>query len=271
MYAGWTFQGELTQAGETVKIASYTKRTIETEAVFLGYDSIEGASIRYDQTLDGSGIRFGAKLLMEDFKAYGEHIQGVGMIVMPGDLLGAEEFTLANYDAEGQAKNFFAASEKIVSAGEYFTFYAVIAKVLQSNYNRVFFARAYVLMENGEYIWTTKVEYRSVYEVATAIMEEHKEKANLETWQTTILEEYLNGVANVTYENGTTQLVSSALSPVITAAEAVENENVVTLTLTTQKTSFAAITYNGKRVKNATQSYADGILTITFDKTQAKA
>lgn len=271
MYAGWTFQGELTQAGETVKIASYTKRTIETEALLLDYSSITGASIRYDQTLDGSGIRFGAKLYMEDFAAYGEHIQGVGMIVMPSDLLGAEEFTLANYDAAGQAKNFFVDSEKIVSNGEYFTFYAVIAKVLQSNYNRVFFARAYVLMANGEYLWTTNVEYRSVYEVATAIMDKHKEEANLETWQTTILEAYLNGVANVTYENGTTQLVSSALSPVITAAEAEENGNYVTIKLTTQKTSFAAITYNGKRVKNATQSYDGGILTITFDKTQAKA
>lgn len=271
IYAGWTFQGELTQVGETVEMASYTKRTIETEAVLLGYGSITGASIRYDQTGDCSGIRFGAKLFMEDFGAFEEHIQGVGIIVMPGDLLGTEEFTLANYGAAGQAKNFFVSAAEIASDNEYFTFYAVIAKVLQSNYNRVLFARAYVLMENGEYIWTTNVEYRSVYEVATAIMDEYKEKANLETWQTTIVETYLNGVANVTYEDGMTKVLSSALSPVITAAEAEETGNYVTIKLTTQKTSFAAITYNGKRVKNATQSYSDGILTITFDKTQAKA
>ncbi len=271
LYLGWVFQDELVQAGKAVEIASYTKRTIETEAVLVSYGLINGASIRYDQTGDSSGIRFGAKLLTEDFAAFEEYIQGVGIIVMPSDLLGVSEFTLANYGAAGQAKNFFVPSAEIVSEGEYFTLYASIVKILKSNYNRSLYARAYVLTENGDYLWTSNVEKRSVYQVATAIMEIHKEKENLETWKTTIVETYLNGVANVTYENGTTKLISSALSPVITAAETVENGNFVTLTLTTQKTSFAAITYNGKRVKNATQSYADGVLTITFDKTQMKA
>lgn len=266
LYIGWAFEDELVQAGEEIEIAGYTKRTIETEAVLVGYGLLNGASIRYDQTGDCSGIRFGAKLLMEDFAAFGEYIQGIGIIVMPSDLLGEAEFTLANYGAAGQAKNFFVSSPAIESEGNYFTLYASIVKILQRNYNRPFCARAYLLTENGEYLWDSTVEKRSVYQVATSIMEEYKEKANLETWKTVIVETYLNGVANVTHENETTQLVSSALSPVITAAEAVENGNFVTLTLTTQKTSFAAITYNGKRVKNATQSYADGVLTITFDK-----
>lgn len=271
LYAGWTFQGELVQAGESVAIASYTKRTIETEAVFLSYALIEGASIRFDKTGDCSGIRFGAKLSTEDFSAFKEYIQGVGIIIMPSDLLGAEEFTLENYGAVEQAKNFFVTSKEILSDGEYFTLYAVLAKVLEANYNRALCARAYVLTKNGDYIWTSNVEKRSVYQVATAIMNEYKQKGNLEDWQTSVVETYLNGVANVTYENGETTVVSSALSPVITEAKTEENGNYVTLKLTTQKTSFSAITYNGKRVKNASQSYADGILTITFDKTQAKA
>lgn len=266
LYAGWVVQGRLVQAGEKVELASYTKRTIETEAVLVGYDLLNGASIRYDQTGDCSGIRFGAKLLMEDFAAFGEYIQGIGIIAMPSDLLGEAEFTLANYGAAGQAKNFFVSRAEIESEGKYFTLYASIVKILQRNYNRPFCARAYVLTENGEYLWASTVEKRSVYQVSTLLMDEYKEKANLETWKTTILETYLNGVVNVTYANETTKLVSSALSPVITAAEVVENGNLVTITLTTQKTSFAAITYNGKRVKNATQSYADGVLTITFDK-----
>lgn len=268
LYLGWVFQDELVQAGKTVEIASYTKRTIETEAVCVGYGLINGASIRYDQTGDSSGIRFGAKLLTEDFAAFEEYIQGIGIIVMPSDLLGSSEFILANYGGAGQAKNFFVPSEEIVSEGDYFTLYATIVKMLKSNYNRSLCARAYVLTESGEYLWGSTIEKRSVYQVATTIMEIHKEEENLETWKATIVETYLNGVANVAYENGTTKLVSSALSPVITAAETVESGNLVTLTLTTQKTLFAAITYNGKRVKNATQSYADGILTITFDKTQ---
>lgn len=266
LYAGWVVQDRLVQAGEKVELASYTKRTIETEAVLVGYDLLNGASIRYDQTGDCSGIRFGAKLLMEDFAAFGEYIQGIGIIAMPSDLLGEAEFTLANYGAAGQAKNFFVSRAEIESEGKYFTLYASIVKILQRNYNRPFCARAYVLTENGEYLWASTVEKRSVYQVSTLLMDEYKEKANLETWKTTILETYLNGVVNVTYANETTKLVSSALSPVITAAEVVENGNLVTITLTTQKTSFAAITYNGKRVKNATQSYADGVLTITFDK-----
>ena len=266
LYIGWEFQGELIKSGERVEIASYTKRTIETEAVLLDYASIKGASIRYDPTGDCSGMRFGAKLLMADFAAFGKYIQGIGMIVMPSDLLGSLGFTLENYAAAGQAKNYFMPSAEIASDEEYFTFYAVIAKILQNNYNRAFCARAYVLTEAGEYIWVSYVESRSVYQVATAIMDEYKEKANLETWQITVLETYLNGVVNLTYQNGTTKVISSALSPVITAAEVGESGNLVTITLRTQKTSFAAITYNGERIKNATQSYADGVLTITFDK-----
>ena len=266
LYLGWAFQGELVQSGERVEIANYTQRTIEPKAVFLGYTPIKGGSIRYDESGDCSGIRFGAELSMEDFASFGEYIQGVGMIVIPSDLLGSSSFTLENYNGAGQAKDFFVPRAEITSDKEHFTFYAVIAKILQSNYNRAFCARAYVLTADGEYIWASYVESRSVYQVASLIMDEYKEKANLETWQINILEEYLNGVANITYQKGTTKVVSSALSPVITAAEVVESGNLVTITLTTQKTSFTAITYNGNRIKNATQSYADGVLTITFNK-----
>ncbi|MBO5239919.1 MAG: hypothetical protein J6B56_00675 [Clostridia bacterium] len=270
LYLGWTLENELVQEGNVIEIADYTKRTIETEAVFIGYGSIAGASIRYDQTGERTGIRFGAKLSTADFTAFQTHIQGVGMIVMPSNLLGAAEFTLNNYSQAGYAKNFFVPRENISFNGNYFTLYATISQVLLSNYNRAFCARAYVLTENGEYIWVSNIEKRSVYQVATAAMDAHKQNATLNTWQTDILETYINGVANIAYQNGVTQVVSSALSPVIEAAETKINGNFVTVTLITQKTSFSAITYNGKRVKNAQQNYENGVLKITFDETEAE-
>lgn len=267
---GWSINGELIEIGERIEIESYTKRSLETEAVLVEYQSITGASIRYDEAGDSSGIRFGAKLFMEDFEKYGAYIQGVGMIVMPSDLIGTTEFTLENYGKQGEAKNFFVSTQNIATTSNHFTLYATIVKVLQSNYNREFCARAYLLTENGAYVWSSKIETRSVHEVATAVMEQHKQKNDLKTWQSTIIETYLNGVAEITYENGRTSVVSVALSPVIASAQATLNGDSVSLTLPTAKTSFACITYNGKRIKNATQTYQNGILTITFENFEEK-
>ena len=269
LYVGWIFNGELLYAGETIALASYTKRSLNVEAVFLNYRLILGASIRYDEFGDSSGIRFGAKLSMEDFNGFKEYIKGVGIIVMPSDLLKSADFTLENYNASGEAKNFFIPNDSISSNKQEFTLYATLAKVLQTNYNRTFCARAYLLTQDGTYVWDSEMIRRSVYEVATSVMDEHKEKSTLKTWQVNIIETYLDGVANITYKNGLATVDTSALSPVITAVEAVENSGLVTLSLTTGTTRFACITYNGKRIKNANQSYQNGILTVTFYVTAA--
>jgi hypothetical protein len=46
----------------------------------------------------------------------------------------------------------------------------------------------------------------------------------------------------------------------------VVNGGVVTMALQTERESFACLTYNGVRVKNANQFYENGVLTIQFQE-----
>ncbi len=268
LWLGWKHEGKLYQAGDFVALAEYEKRTFQTETVFVGYGLIEGASIRYDRTGETSGIRFASQLNLDDFNAHKDVILGVGIILMPNNLLGEKEFTLENYSGAGQAKSVFIESDEIVAEnGDIFTLYASIVKVLEINYNRTFSARAYILTDDGDegvYVWDSPIVSRSVYYVASAALEKDKHDQALENWQKTILETYVNGVANITFENGVTSILSQADISVIESAETESNGNEIVIRLTTKRQKFSGITYNGKRVKNAVQTYINGVLTIAF-------
>ena len=68
----------------------------------------------------------------------------------------------------------------------------------------------------------------------------------------------------MTYDNETANLVCEAETPAISAVEVRKNGTTVTLVLTTSKERFAAILYNGKRIRGAEQTYTNGTLIVTF-------
>ena len=270
LWLGWKHDGNVYQAGDSIGLSDYENRTLQAEAAFVGYGLIDGASIRYDQTGAASGIRFASQLNTDDFTANKDIILGVGIILMPHNLLGTKEFTLENYSDAGYAKSIFIASGD-VSFGDsnIFTLYASIVKVLEINYNRAFLARAYLLIDDGgeeRYVWDSEIVSRSIYFVASAALEKDKQSQTLKSWQKTILETYVNGVANIGYENGVTTVFSESDTIVIESAATEINGRQIVLKLTTTKQKFAAITYNGQRVKSAQQTYAEGVLTVTFEE-----
>ena len=149
-----------------------------------------------------------------------------------------------------------------------FTLTATIVKVLKSNYNRPFAARAYTVFNYGEgsvYLWDSFIETRSVYEVASNALEKYTETPSLfNENQLKILKGYVNGVANIVYENGEARVVSVLDSPIITRVSVSVDGAIVTLRLQTEVTYFGAVTYNGIRIKNSEHPHENGVLTVNF-------
>ena len=103
-----------------------------------------------------------------------------------------------------------------------------------------------------------------------------REETKLLDWQIRILESYVNGVANISYDasTGTATVISAATTPAIQAAEVTVSEyGTVKLVLTTSVSSFLAVTYNGKRVIYSGQTYDEenGKLTVTFSQSSLTA
>lgn len=264
---GWKENGVLYPIGKALPLIA----DLYIEAQFLSYGINDGASIRYAETAeDNSGIRFNATLDKAGFDTHGSYIRGFGIIVMPLDMIEeGKEFILENYNGEGQARSAYIENAEIAfdKQGK-FTLTATIVKVLKSNYNRPFAARAYTVFNYGEgsvYLWDSFIETRSVYEVASNALEKYTETPSLfNENQLKILKGYVNGVANIVYENGEARVVSVLDSPIITGVSVSVDGAIVTLRLQTEVTYFGAVTYNGIRIKNSEQTHENGVLTVKF-------
>lgn len=268
LFIGWKYQGALYRTGDELPLENGTK-VFETEAQYLSYSLMDGASIRYGKNASDSGIRFTAKLYRSDFEKNAGYIRSVGIILMPNDLITEDkEFVLSNYNGDKQAERAYREAANITfdSTG-LFKMNVAIVNVLDGNYNRVFSARAYAVVEyatGADYVWEDKIENRSVYQVATnALNDENRDTVFTEA-QITLLESYVNGVVNVTYDGTTATIVCAAETPAINAATVSISDGVVTITLTTEVTRFFAITYNGVRIRGAGQVSGDGTLIVTF-------
>lgn len=258
-FLGWKVGEELYFAQETISLSEYVGESIEIEAAYADFSLGRGAAIRYDKDVSSSGIRFSCGLALSSFKEYEDILCGAGIIVMPSDMIGEAAFTLQNYNGTNQAKDFYTdISETDFQSDDVFHLRATVSKVLESNYNRAFSARAYLVIErNGEreYVWEPYVCERSVYQVATLALEENETANELSATQKTILNDYVNEVANIVNDG----------------ESAIDENGYITVVLTTERKSVSALTYNGKRVKKFTQSYADGKLTFTFAETDMAA
>ena len=265
-FVGWEVNGKRYDVAESVTIADCINeetQSVEIRAVCLDYALKTGAAIRCDKDMSSSGIRFTAILnAVDELPTY---ITGLGVIVMPQDLMEKADFTLENYSGDGKAKNFFAKRADIsADTDNTFEFWATIISVLEENYNRTFAARAYLTVQTREggvqYIWCEKIETRSVYQVATlAACDENFPAEHMKIVQT-----YLNKVVNITYDGNTVKLVTVATTPVIKSIDAEKKNETVVLTLETAETGFPALTMNGIRIKDYSVQRIENKLTITF-------
>ena len=277
MALGWIYNDELYKTGESLTL-SPDARVVYVTALYLGFSIENGASIRYDNNLDDSGIRFIANLQEDGYALAEPFINGLGTILMPADkIVDGKEFVYENYYTEdaGNAKILNATKEDIdFATGGLFKLYTSIVKINVSNYNRTYCARGYitVLYKSGQTrVWTDTIAKRSIYEVASNILNAPREETELLDWQIRILEYYVNDVANISYDaaTDTATVISAATTPAIQAVEVTVSESgTVKLVLTTSVSNFLAVTYNGKRVVNSGQSYDEesGKLTVTFSQ-----
>ena len=265
LFIGWEANGRLYGAGELYELSEHPSPIFEISAAYLSYALIQGASVRLDTALSSSGIRFGATLGKTESEAYGEYLLGVGIIVMPSNLLGAKPFIWQNYNGAGEAKNYYALKEAVTFINGDFHLYASIVRVLERNYNRSFSARAYALVRQGEnsvYVWDSHIQTSSINEVAEKAYQD-----DLPDWQKKILKTYLNSVLSISCD-GANATLDSEIGNEITLLAFERSDTIVTVTIKTDKETLPCLTYNGERIKTFTYVYADGEATVTFEVTE---
>lgn len=263
-FIGWENGDRLFASATEFALKDCSTPVFASEAVFVKYNLIKGASVRLDSSLNSSGIRFGAVLETDGMESYAPYLVGFGVIVMPTDMLNEKPFTLENYGGEGEAKYFYALKEDTSFDNATFTLYGSIVKVLEKNYNREFSARAYLRVQQGDtvvYVWDEHIQSSSVYEVAQKAYAD-----NIKEEYKTILEAYLNGVLDISNTQSGAQIIGPVANKPATLLSCMVEARVVTLVLETQKERFACISYNGVRIKNANQTYQEGKLYIQFQE-----
>ena len=127
------------------------------EAVTIGYDTINGASVRID-TKDGkSGIRFMTTFDKDDYTAVSQYITEIGTLVAKtSDLDESKDFTIENYqdviDADGNVKkvvNTKGVFDYTAKDGTTYTAYAMaitFENVSADYYTVVYSARGYLVV-----------------------------------------------------------------------------------------------------------------------------
>ena len=271
---GWAYNDELYKSGQSIPLSA-DKYVYNLKAITINYTLLDGASIRYSQNGD-SGIRFTAVLQQQGYNEVERFIGGIGAILMPADCLKeGKEFTYQNYQGEdmGNVQQAFAFKNTVDFKTEgQFKLYTSLVRIKTQNFNRTYCSRAFVtaLYKSGlEYVYTDNISSRSVYEVATIALNTDKENPKLQPWQKSILENYINGVANISYDPATlkAQVVSVCDNPAIKSVQVrISANGTIYLDLHTSVTNFLAVTYNGKRVKSPGQTYQNGVLTISFNE-----
>ena len=268
MFLGWVYDENLYRVGETITLPQ-EEFIVTIEAKYLAYELLDGASVRYGTSASDSGLRFSAVLEKSSFEENAAYIRTFGVILMPTDQIQPnKEFILDNYNDEKQAQQAYINKGDITfTATGTFKLNVAIVKMLVANYNRDFSSRAYVIVNytsGSDYVWGTKIESRSLYQVAhNALSDENKENV-FTSAQITLLESYVNSIVDIYFDGETVTIVCAARVPVITSATVTISDNYVTVILETTATNFYGVLYNGERIRGKGQKPSDGIVTITF-------
>ncbi len=268
-FLGWIYENAIYRAGDEMTISQNTKFLI-IEARYLAYSLLDGASVRYGVNAADSGLRFSAILERLSFEENAEFIRTIGIILMPTDqIVEGKEFTLSNYNGDvavGQA--YQNKADISFNASGIFKLNVAIVKMLDGNYNRAFSARAYTIVEyasGADYVWENKIESRSIYEVASNALQDENKESVFTSDQITLLQSYVNSIADISFDGTSVTIISVAQTPVITAASVSINEDgVVTIVVTTTATRFFGVIYNGVRIRGSGQITGEGTVTLSF-------
>ena len=269
---GWKYNERLYKIGEKIPLDK-NNRIIRIKSITVNYSVDAGASIRYDKN-NIAGIRFFATLKTTETDLF---IDGVGLLIVPKLILqNGKEFTYENHreafeDEENTRHVYFPKDEIYFNEKNAFQLSASFLRLKEQNFNKVFCARGYVSVcyaSGIERIYTENVETRSIYEVATNALKA-SETEKFEDWQITVLDKYVNSVANIVYDEvtQTAQNICISKAPIIEKVDVVVNaQGIVTVSLKTSTTRFLAVTYNGKRALSSLQEYDKerGVLTLWF-------
>ena len=156
VFLGWKGADGL-YAGPSGAMAHELIRKSAYEAVTIGYDTINGASVRID-TKDGkSGIRFMTTFDKDDYTAVSQYITEIGTLVAKtSDLDESKDFTIENYqdviDADGNVKkvvNTKGVFDYTAKDGTTYTAYAMaitFENVSADYYTVVYSARGYLVV-----------------------------------------------------------------------------------------------------------------------------
>lgn len=246
LFLGWEVNENLYKAN-TVSLESG-----EINAVVADFKMAEGASIRLKPTLEETGIRFTANFKEYSFLQCEKYIEEMGVIVMPKDLIGNEEFT---DESSGKPAIFLLKKDsKLAFNNGELVLRATIKSIKETNYGRYFSARAFLTVKYGD--GTTErifCDYnendnsRNVYFVAKkAYLDKKTDEAQKE-----ILSEYLSKVANITVDplenTANVAETETSINAANSATFVASDENTITLEIDA-KTPFSLIV-NGKEIR----------------------
>lgn len=142
LFLGWEVNENLYKAN-TVSLESG-----EINAVVADFKMAEGASIRLKPTLEETGIRFTANFKEYSFLQCEKYIEEMGVIVMPKDLIGNEEFT---DESSGKPAIFLLKKDsKLAFNNGELVLRATIKSIKETNYGRYFSARAFLTVKYGD-------------------------------------------------------------------------------------------------------------------------
>lgn len=246
LFLGWEVNENLYKAN-TVSLESG-----EINAVVADFKMAEGASIRLKPTLEETGIRFTANFKEYSFLQCEKYIEEMGVIVMPKDLIGNEEFT---DESSGKPAIFLLKKDsKLAFNNGELVLRATIKSIKETNYGRYFSARAFLTVKYGDGTierifcdYNENDNSRNVYSVATnAYLDKKTDEA-----QKKILSEYLSKVANITVDilenTANVAKTKTSINAANSATFVASDENTITLEIDA-KTPFSLIV-NDKEIR----------------------
>ena len=246
LFLGWELNGNLYKANTVLPESG------EINAIVADFKTDKGASIRLKPTLEETGVRFAAIFEESSFLQCEKHIEEIGVIVMPTDLIGNEDFT---DESSGKPAIFLLKRDDELAFNDgKLVLRATIKSIKETNYGRYYSARAFLTVKYGD--GTTERMFcdydenynsRSVYYVATkAYLDEKTDET-----QKKILSEYLSKVADITVDLTNYTASVTATETGINAADSFtlvsSDENTITLEIVAD-TPFSLIV-NGKEIR----------------------
>lgn len=128
------------------------------EKVFLGFDTVNGASVR---AVGNSGIRFQTTFSANDYEKTKDYIQSFGTLLAWTDTLTKGEFMIGNYQGSStfaqvaNTKGTFAYTDGF--GNDYQAYSLVVINIAEANYAKSYSARGYLVVEYAD--GTTQTVY----------------------------------------------------------------------------------------------------------------